>query len=136
MSVRPTLVFLPCWALGVLSFTHVCTSYIGFPLSNLSSPSANYVKFIHKVRDHKRRPTLVFLPCWALGVLSFTHVCTSYIGFPLSNLSSPSANYVKFIHKVRDHKRKTKFDFRIYHLFLFGVRHESFTIMSYIHDIW
>ena len=65
------------------------------------------------------RPTLVFLPCWALGVLSFTHVCTSYIGFPLSNLSSPSANYVQFIHKVRDHKRKTKFDFRIYHLFLF-----------------
>jgi hypothetical protein len=42
-------------------------------------------------------------------------ICTSHILFPLNNLSSPKANLLKFIHKVRDPERKTKFDLGLYH---------------------
>ena len=48
-------------------------------------------------------------------------VCTSHIWFLLNNLSSLSANHLKCIHKVRDHKRKVKFDFILYHFFRSGV---------------
>ena len=41
--------------------------------------------------------------------------------FQLSNLSSSSTIYLKFIHKVRDHKQKAKFNFRFYHFFCSGV---------------
>ena len=38
-----------------------------------------------------------------------------------NNVSSPRANYLKFIHKVIDHKRKAKFNFRHFNFFLSGV---------------
>ena len=49
------------------------------------------------------------------GSLSFTNVRTSILSliwFPLNNLSSSVANYLKFIHNVRDFKRKAKIDLR------------------------
>ena len=49
------------------------------------------------------------------------YVCTSHIWFPLNNLRSPLTNNLKFIHKIRDHKRKAKFNFRYYHFFYAGV---------------
>ena len=36
-------------------------------------------------------------------------------------LSSPRVNYLKFIHKVIDHKRKANFNFRHFNFFLSGV---------------
>jgi hypothetical protein len=43
------------------------------------------------------------------------------IWFQLNNLLSPSANHLKFIHKVMDHKKKAKSDFGLDHFFRFGV---------------
>jgi hypothetical protein len=31
------------------------------------------------------------------------------------------ANHLKFLHKVRDHKMKVRFDFRTYHFFCSGI---------------
>ena len=41
-------------------------------------------------------------------------VCTSHFWFQLNNLSSRQTNHFNFIHKVNDHKRKAKFDFRLF----------------------
>ena len=45
-----------------------------------------------------------------MKVLSIS-VCSSCIWFPLGNLTSSLANHLKFIHKVRDNRRHTKFCF-------------------------
>lgn len=40
-----------------------------------------------------------------------------HLWFQISSLSSSSTIYLKFIHQVRDHKQKAKFNFRLYHFF-------------------
>ena len=47
----------------------------------------------------------------------FQSIRTSHIWFLLNNLSFTWANHLKFICKVRDHKRKANIDFRLCHLF-------------------
>ena len=41
----------------------------------------------------------------------YSRLDTSWIWFPLNKLSSPYANHLNCIHKVRDYERKAKFDF-------------------------
>jgi len=53
-----------CPPLGIRGMHYVLPmsvrlSHIWFPLNNLSSPEANHLKFIHKVRDRKRRPNSI-----------------------------------------------------------------------------
>lgn len=47
------------------------------------------------------------------GIKFYTSVCSAY--------DYHSANHMKFIHKVRDNKRKVKFNFRLYHSFCSGI---------------
>ena len=58
--------------------------------------------------------TLIFY--WPKAV-SGTDVCLSCIRFPLNNLSLPQVNYLKSIHKIRDHIKQDKFDFVLQKLF-------------------
>lgn len=66
-------------------------------------------------------------------------ICTHVFGVRSTMLSSPRANYLKFIHKVIDHKRKAKFNFRHFNFFLSGVyvpvyfKLEANASMSYRH---
>jgi len=65
-------------------------------------------------------PCIIPLP----GALGFTHVLMYghfCIWFLLDSLSSSEANYFKFIHKVRAHKRQPEFDFELYQFFHSGV---------------
>jgi hypothetical protein len=61
-------------------------------------------------------------PHYMSVALSFTHVRMYHNSwFLLNNSSCNKANHLKSIHQVRDNKRKTKFDFRLFDLFLSGV---------------
>ena len=78
------------------------------------------MSFFHKKKCHKiygppfGPVTLIF--CWPKAV-SGTDVCLSCIRFPLNNLSLPQVNYLKSIHKIRDHIKQDKFDFVLQKLF-------------------
>ena len=48
-------------------------------------------------------------------------VCMFCIWLPLNNLCSSLANHLKFMHKVRYHKRWTNSNFSIYHIFCSGI---------------
>ena len=53
-----------------------------------------------------------------------TNICVSVFpsfGFFPFDLSSPSTNHLKFMHKVQDHKRNTLFNFGLCHFFRSGV---------------
>ena len=58
---------------------------------------------------------------WLRLMLSFTHVYQSLLPFCiwslLNFLNSPKANHLKFMCKVRDHKRKAKDDLSLSHFF-------------------
>ena len=73
-----------------------------------------YVVICHYLDPH---------PCHYMSVaLSFTHVRMSHNSwFLLNNSNCNKANHLKSIHQFRDNKRKTKFDFRLFDLFLSGV---------------
>ena len=47
----------------------------------------------------------------SIWVIQFYLICPSYMRFLLKNLTSPEANYFKFIHKVKDHTKKTSVHF-------------------------
>ena len=65
----------------------------------------------------------IFMPIHlASRILSLTHVHMSYIWFQLNNWSLPAANHLTFIHKDSNHKMQSKFDLRLYHIFLSGVK--------------
>jgi hypothetical protein len=51
----------------------------------------------------------------------------SHFWFLFNNLSFPVANHLKFIQKVRNHNRKSKFDYCSYHVFHSGVMSLDFS---------
>jgi hypothetical protein len=54
-------------------------------------------------------------------IICYTHICISHVSFLLNKLIYPKANHLKFIHKIRDHLRKVKFNFKLCNIFHSGM---------------
>ena len=55
------------------------------------------------------------------SIICYTHICTSHVSFLLNKLIYPKANHLKLMHKVRDHLRKVKFNFKLCNIFHSGM---------------
>ena len=72
---------------------------------------------------HQKFKFKLHVPYYILPVSHSLYIRPLYvhIRFLLNNCSAPSANHLKFIHKVSDHKRKVKFNFGLDHFSCYGV---------------
>ena len=75
------------------------------------------------------RGTHFYTPAALAGALSFTFVLKCCIWYSPNNLNSSKVYQMKFIHNFRNHKRKAKFNFRLYHFFPF--RHYAPVYLSW-----
>ena len=69
-----------------------------------------YRRYFFQISGYTIQLVIVFPITWPLGHQVFTmSVHLSYIWFPLNNLSSPQANHLKFMRKIMEHWKSSKF---------------------------